>query len=71
MPYDLSDADLMKDESALMTILTTMDQYGWSPDKRIKPAVWVRLRFQQSIFREDILELSQGAITDESSEELQ
>ncbi|KAJ5546573.1 hypothetical protein N7494_004158 [Penicillium frequentans] len=71
MPYDLSDADLMEDESALMVKLTTMDQYGWSIDKRLKPAAWIRLRFQQSIFREDILELSQGTITDEKSEKLQ
>ncbi|KAJ5920924.1 hypothetical protein N7466_009250 [Penicillium verhagenii] len=71
MPSDLSDEDLMRDESELKDILATYDQYGWRTDTRLKPAAWIRLRFQHSILREDILELSQGAITDETSEKLQ
>ncbi|KAJ5933483.1 hypothetical protein N7454_005812 [Penicillium verhagenii] len=71
MPSDLSDEDLMRDESEIKDMLATYDQYGWRTDTRLKPAAWIRLRFQHSILREDILELSQGAITDGTSDQLQ
>lgn len=70
MPFDLGDADLMKGETELKAILATVDQYGWNTDKCLRPAAWIRLRFQQSIFCEDIMELSRDPISDDTSQQL-
>ncbi|WEW61339.1 hypothetical protein PRK78_006829 [Emydomyces testavorans] len=70
MPLDLNDDDLMKREAELDSILASLDSNGWSIDKSLKPAAWIRLRFQLSTFKEDILELSLGPEQDRTVETL-
>ena len=62
MPFEIDDGDIMLEPDALNHVLSKLDKDGWDRNSapRIRQTSGMRLRFQISLIREEILELSMG-----------
>ncbi|ORX97546.1 hypothetical protein BCR34DRAFT_165121 [Clohesyomyces aquaticus] len=59
MPLDLDDNILATDDVEILNdALSRLDADGWNTEGKIWASSWIRLRFQFSVFRERVLELS-------------
>lgn len=68
MPLDLEDNQLALEGEALARALNDLDPEGWNPNSVAGNASWLRVAFISTKFREEILELSLGAGTDDLDE---
>ena len=64
MPLDLEDDQLVLEGEALAGALTNLDDEGWNPDSVVDRASWLRVSVISTKLREEILELSLGANTE-------
>ncbi|KAF2016040.1 hypothetical protein BU24DRAFT_346994 [Aaosphaeria arxii CBS 175.79] len=65
MPLDLDDGvACSSDPEVLNTALARLDPEGWNTQGQICSASWIRLRFQNSVSKERILQLSLAGKTD-------
>lgn len=64
LPLDLDDADLFLEGDELTNALLKVDGDGWnqsaSSREKLRPATVIRLRYQTSILREKVLDISLG-----------
>ena len=65
MPLDLEDTQLALEDKALTRALNDLDHEGWNPSSSVGRASWLRVAVVSAKFREEILELSLGAGTDD------
>ena len=68
MPLDLEDNQLALDGEGLAHALNNLDHEGWNPDSGVGRASWLRVSVISTKFREEILELSLGADTNNLDE---
>ncbi|KAF2474541.1 uncharacterized protein BDR25DRAFT_109618 [Lindgomyces ingoldianus] len=65
LPLDLDDDIIATDDTELLNnALSRLDSDGWNTEGKIWASSWIRLRFQLSMFRERVLELSLSGRTD-------
>lgn len=64
MPLDLEDSQLALGGEALARALDELDQEGWNPNSVVGRSSWLRVSGINTKFREEILELSLGADTE-------
>lgn len=68
MPLDLEDSQLALDGEPLAYALNDLDHEGWNQNSVVGRASWLRVSVINAKFREEILELSLGASTDNLDE---
>lgn len=68
MPLDLEDSQLALDGETLAHALNDLDHEGWNQNSVVGRASWLRVSVINAKFREEILELSLGASTDNLDE---
>lgn len=68
MPLDLEDSQLALDCETLAHALNDLDHEGWNQNSVVGRASWLRVSVINAKFREEILELSLGASTDNLDE---
>lgn len=68
LPLDLEDSQLAMNDEALARALNDLDHEGWNPNSVVGQASWLRVSVICTKFREEILELSLGASTENLDE---
>ena len=70
MPLDIDDADYVRDTDDLAELLSRLDENGWDTNSqsKIRQSSGMRVRYQLSLLREEILELSLSFSTSNSSQ---
>jgi hypothetical protein len=71
MPLDLSDVEIMGDESTLQVAIQALSEDGWNTHGRYLRASWVRLRYIAAMYREEILDLASAKLDDAVETQLQ
>ena len=68
LPLDLEDSQLGLQGEALANVLNELDHEGWNPNSVMGAAAWLRVSIISAKLREEVLELSLGACTDNLDE---
>ena len=64
LPLDLEHFQLGLQGEALASVLNDLDHEGWDSNTDMGAAAWLRVSIVTAKFREEVLELSLGACTD-------
>ena len=68
LPLDLERSQIGLQDEALASVLNDLDHEGWNPNTVMGAGAWLRVSIISAKFREEILELSLGACTDNLAE---
>ena len=68
LPLDLEHFQLGLQGDALASVLNDLDHEGWNSSTIMGAGAWLRVSILSAKFREEVLELSLGACTDNLDE---
>jgi hypothetical protein len=64
LPLDLGNTTAWSDPDTVKAALEKLDEHGWNAEGNIWPTSWLRLRYQNSVVKERVIEQSLAGVAD-------